>query len=282
MTDEQAGQPVEQEMPVAGKAPEPVDGTEPALVSIDVVAEAGVPAAETYTGEQWTAEAMRLELVRRDVNRTAADEFMPQLSQFVLERMPQEIDPTRGEVDAVSIVIRVLETFLDHPGGRLEPAVREALHQLDAIPAALPVAEFRGELELIRGRLVEALTAPPRPGGGPAPVYESDDITMVRFDRDRFRTELNMVCVTLAQMYAAATGRQGMAYEVGPVEDLQVIRFRLKAAEEALTNALRHRCDLTEVMPRPGTPQYEQLAKLVADIMRSLAAAEVQRVGWTS
>lgn len=198
--------------------------------------------------------------------------LIDRLASFVMDRLPHEINPELGEVDVVSIMIRVLQGFIDQPNGRLEPVVRAAVDELEHIRDLDPRAEA------LLGTLKRALVAPPRPGGGPDPVYESDDITMVRYDRDRFRVDHDGACKTIAEMYVAATGRVGLGPQRGVVEDLVDVRLRGQAAEEALTVALRHKCDAGMggvEPPEPGTAAYTQWHRMVVDVVSALAGQPV-------
>ena len=193
------------------------------------------------------------------------------LTNFILQVFPDEITPEH--CDAVSIAIRLLQDWADHPGGRLEPVVRRAIADLDRMLAAPDGDLVRDEVLSVRVAMETSLTMPPRPGGGPEPVFESDDIAIVRFDRDRFRVELLGAGQTIAEMYAAATGRRGQGPKRGLVEDLADLRDRALAAERALTNALLHSCDGEITIPAEGTPAYDALVKLVSDQVVAIAEA---------
>lgn len=199
-------------------------------------------------------------------------DMIERLASFVMDKLPHEVNPELGQVDAVSIAIRVLQQYVDHPNGRLEPVVRQAIDQLDNLPGGGAEA-ILDQVRAARLTLKTMLILPPRPGGGDAPSFESDDITLVRYERDRFRVDYLGACGTIAEMYAAATGRVGQGPIRGVVEDLTDVRLRRLAAEEALTVALRHRCDVgvgDVEPPRPGTPAYAQWHRMVQDMVSVL------------
>lgn len=203
-------------------------------------------------------------------------ERLDRLSQFVLDTFPDEISPELGDVEVVAIAMRLLQRYADHPNGRLEPVVRMVVDQLEDLPG-----DAQGLLDLatsVRVTLAGALTAAPRPGGGPEPVYETDDITLVRFDRDRFRVELEAACLQIAAMYIAGTGREGLGPVVGPVEDLADEHARRLTAERSLANVLAG----SSPVLTPGTLEYAQLHRIVQDMVRALTGPPVKAKDDTS
>lgn len=243
----------------------------PARVDVHVQARR-TPTAEDYKGEEWTREALVGELVRVSSEFEHVDLLIDRISRWLLDNLPEEITPEKGAVDVASIVIRLLTQYVHHPNGRLDGPVRAAIDGLDRLPG-VDADEIRAQTEVVRAHLVHALTSPPRPGGGPEPVYESDDPTMLRYDRDRFRIELDLAYQTIASMFAAATGRTEP--KAGVVEDLEEVRHRLAAAEQSLLAALASGGAGDMPVPVEGSPQYEAWAGLIREIVAGIADSTV-------
>jgi hypothetical protein len=247
-------------------------GEEPPIAVPQAEGPVNTVAPEPYTGEEWTTDALRAELHRVNAAAGRQAAMFSRLRSWIFERMPDEVDPEHEEVDVVGILLRVFDPMLADPKGALAPAVRLVVDQLENLPAG----DLQDMVDLatsVRVTLRHALISGPRPGGGPAPVYESDDLAMVRFDRDRFRSELDLSYQTMAQMYAAATGTSD-GPQRGLVEDLDDVRMRREAAERGLRAALSHSCDGSPVLLVRGSPQHEQLKALIADTVKAMADAQ--------
>jgi len=90
-------------------------------------------------------------------------------------------------------------------------------------------------LDLVHRILVDALIGEPATGGRAREqeLHESDDITLVRHDRDRFRDECLRAYETIAGLYAAATGRDGEPPASSDlVADVAAVRKRLLDLEK--------------------------------------------------
>lgn len=202
---------------------------------------------------------------------------LARLTNFIVDNVPDELGRGEQPENAVDVSIRLLEQFIAHPNGRMEPVVRRAIADLDGATDLQECADDdpRELLLAVKVFLKTALMLPPRPGGGAEPVYESDDISLVRFDRDRFRVDHDSACRTIAEMYVAATGRQGLGPIRGVVEDVQDVRSKLDACQQALTIALSHRCGDNAAILEPGTLLYARLHGLVRDTVQAMTQSPV-------
>ena len=224
-----------------------------------------------------------LALLRAHVFERQAARFNNQLTRltnFLVEYLPDELDRGERPESAVDITIRLLEQFIANPNGRLEPVVRRAIAALDGdIDVGDDADDPKDLIRAVKVTLKTALMLPPRPGGGREPIFESDDIAVVRFDRDRFRVDYESACRTIAEMYTAATGQQGLCPVRGVVEDVQEVRNKLDACQQALAVALSHRCGDTTVHLVPGMPRLQDLVRDTVQIMIAAAGDGADQIG---
>jgi hypothetical protein len=246
----------------------------PAPVQIETLP---APTAADYAGEQqWPRERLIAALVRARTELDHVERMIDRLSRWILDTVPEQINPELGEVDVASIAIRLLTDWVRNPNGRLEEPVRRILDELDHLPG-VDADAIREKVEVSRNHLARALTAEPRPrsGQGPAPTLESDDITIVRYDRDRYRVELDLAYQSIAQMFAAAVGHHNGPNR-GLVEDVAEVRERALAAEQALLVALASRGDGDYPLPKEGTPAYAAWKRLVGEMVSGLVDAKLK------
>jgi hypothetical protein len=208
--------------------------------------------AEDYTGDQWTPDKLRGELL---VQRRDAGHYRDQLERlgaWLLTNMPHEIRGDPGfDTSAVGTAIRLLDGY-----------------RLDGQKLAT------GLLELCPDE------GEPVPEGHPHAGESTVDAVLRRFaeavhDAARFHADHQGACQTIAQMHAAAVGEAGCAPRRGVVEDVADVRTRMVNAEHALAENLRAAAEAELGTDLPGRPAeiVDQLARQHARMARYLSAA---------